>query len=100
MRVLSGIVCSSLPWAGSEKRGRRQTWPMPWFSQEKATPMKAISTLMQRLFGKHDRDHFVIDRTIQALGESDRELDRRLKMLRDQVDVYQRTSRQEAPNRG
>jgi hypothetical protein len=51
--------------------------------------------LIAKLFGHHDTTHRVIDRTISELQRDDRELDRRLRILRDQVDVYQRTTRPE-----
>jgi hypothetical protein len=48
-----------------------------------------------RLMGHHDRRHAAIDSTIDALQRDDRELDRRLRILKDQVDVYQRTDQSE-----
>lgn len=44
------------------------------------------------LFSKRTRDIDVIDRAIDNLRQGDDEIDRRLRALRDQVDVYRRTS--------
>lgn len=74
---------------------------MPWFTHERTSPvMTAISELWHRLIDGHKNEHRALDRTIGALEESDRELDRRMKILRDQVDVYQRSQSPEAPSDG
>ena len=52
----------------------------------------SLTQIVSRIFARHDRRHMVIDQTIDRLQQEDRELERRLKLLRDQVDVYQRTS--------
>lgn len=60
----------------------------------------SLMQIFSQLFGHHDRQHKTIDRAIEHLQRDDHELERRLKVLRDQVDVYQRTPSQEEPHRG
>ena len=55
----------------------------------------SLMQIFSRIFARHDRRHMVIDQTIDRLQREDRELERRLKLLRDQVDVYQRTTEPE-----
>jgi uncharacterized Ntn-hydrolase superfamily protein len=91
MSVVSVIGSSGSLSVGSVKRGRQQSWPTPWFSRERAGRM-SLTQIVSRIFSRHDRRHTVIDQTIDRLQQEDRELERRLKLLKDQVDVYQRTS--------
>jgi hypothetical protein len=47
------------------------------------------------LFSKRRRDTDTLNQVIDNLHRSDEELELRLRRLRDQVDVYQRTTRRE-----
>lgn len=56
--------------------------------------ISAIDALLN-LFSKRGRDVDVIDEAIKNLHQSDDEIEKRLRTLRTQVDVYQRTQRLE-----
>jgi Mg2+ and Co2+ transporter CorA len=56
--------------------------------------LAAIDAILN-LFSKRERDVDVIDEAIKNLHQSDDEIERRLRTLRTQVDVYQRTNNPE-----
>ena len=54
--------------------------------------------MLSRLFRRHDQRHRAIELAIDHLQEQDHELERRLKILRDRVDVYHRSTEREDPS--
>lgn len=57
--------------------------------------MLAALDAILNLFSKRTRDVDTINKAIDNLRQGDDEIERRLRVLRDQVDVYQRTNRPE-----
>ena len=55
----------------------------------------AIDAILNHLFPGRRHDTDTVDQVIDNLGRTDDELERRLRALRAQVDVYQRTMRRE-----
>jgi hypothetical protein len=63
-------------------------------TRRRSPVISAIDALLN-LFSKRGRDVDVIDEAIKNLHQSDDEIEKRLRTLRTQVDVYQRTQRLE-----